>query len=135
MLETNGTADKTIRSLFRDVEQIFQYLLQRLPPDMVESISSVMMPAVVSKITTVWLDSAVPYSLKDMDEFQEVITVTKEFCASLKSLGLSGFGELQEWVDSAPRVWLSKCREAALDSVRSKLAEGAFLDPGCFFPC
>lgn len=102
---------------------------------MVESISSVMMPAVVSKITTVWLDSAVPYSLKDMDEFQEVITVTKEFCASLKSLGLSGFGELQEWVDSAPRVWLSKCREAALDSVRSKLAEGAFLDPGCFFPC
>lgn len=91
---------------------------------MVESISSLMMPAVVSKITTVWLDSAVPYSLKDMDEFQEVVAVTKEFCVSLKALGLSGFGELQEWVDSAPRVWLSKCREAALDSVRSTLAEG-----------
>jgi centromere/kinetochore protein ZW10 len=112
--------------LFVDLELIFKFLLEKLPSDLAESVSSVMMPAVVSRITTVWLDSAVPSSLK-MDEFKEVIQVAKEFCAALKALGLSGFGELQEWVDSAPRIWLSKCREAALDSIRSQLAGGTYI--------
>jgi centromere/kinetochore protein ZW10 len=124
LLQTAGTTDKTIGSLFRDLEQIFKFLRQKLPTDLVESISTVMMPEVITKVTGVWLDLAVPSSLNQMDEFQEVITVAKEFCRSLESLDLTGLGELQEWVDSAPRVWLGKCREAALDSVRSRLAEG-----------
>lgn len=124
VLQTDGAADQTIRSLFADLEQIFRFLLEKLPSDLVESISSVMMPAVTTRITTVWLDSAVPSSLKEMEEFQEVITVARQLCETLKSLQLTGFWELQEWVDSAPRVWLGKCRESALDSVRSTLAEG-----------
>lgn len=124
VLRTDGTADKTITSLFRDLEQIFRFLLEKLPADLVESISSAMMPGVTTRITNVWLDSAVPASLKEMEEFQDVILVVREFCDTLKSLRLTGFAELQEWVDSAPRVWLGKCRESALDSVRSKLAEG-----------
>lgn len=123
-LGTDGTADKTVKSLFTDLELIFRFLLENLPADLVEAISSIMMPEVTTRITTVWLDSAVPASLKEMEEFQEVITVARDFCNTLKSLHLTGLGELQEWVDSAPRVWLGKCREAALDSVRSKLAEG-----------
>ncbi|KAH8908938.1 hypothetical protein BR93DRAFT_977027 [Coniochaeta sp. PMI_546] len=124
MLQTDGTADKTIKSLFKDLELVFRFLLEKLPAELVESISSIMMPDVTTRITTVWLDSAVPASLKEMDEFQEVISAAREFCNTLKSLRLTGFGELQEWVDSAPRVWLGKCRESALDTVRSKLAEG-----------
>jgi centromere/kinetochore protein ZW10 len=124
VLQTAGTADKSINSLFKDLEQIFGYLVEKLPSALVASISSVMVPEVMTRITNVWLDSVVPSSLKDMDEFQQVITAAREFCRSLEALGLKGLGELQEWVDSAPRVWLSKCREAALDSVRSRLAEG-----------
>lgn len=124
VLKTSGTADGSIDSLFNDLEQIFGYLVEKLPSDLVASISSVMMPEVMTRISTVWLDSAVPSSLNDMDEFQRVITVARDFCRSLEALGLKGLGELQEWVDSAPRVWLSKCREAALDSVRSRLAKG-----------
>jgi centromere/kinetochore protein ZW10 len=124
VLRTNGTADKTIKSLFTDLEQILRFLLENLPADLVESISSVMMPEVTTRITHVWLDQAVPSSLREMEEFQNVIAVAREFCETLKALHLTGFGELREWVDSAPRVWLGKCRESALDSVRSKLAEG-----------
>jgi centromere/kinetochore protein ZW10 len=124
VLRTDGTTDKTIQSLFEDLEQIFTFLLEKLPSDLLESISSVMMPEVITRIITVWLDSAVPASLTEMDEFQEIIKFARDFCAALQRLGLGGFGELREWVDSAPRVWLGKCREAALDSVRSKLAQG-----------
>lgn len=83
-----------------------------------------MMPELVSRITAVWLDSAVPASLQEMDEFQDVIATAKSFCASLTRMKFTGFQELQEWVNGAPRVWLAKCRETALDTVRSRLAEG-----------
>jgi centromere/kinetochore protein ZW10 len=124
VLQTVGTADRSISSLFTDLEQIFGYLVEKLPRDLVATISSVMMPEVITRVTNVWLDSAVPSSLMDMEEFQQVIAVARDFWRSLEALGLKGLGELREWVDSAPRVWLSKCRESALDSVRSRLAEG-----------
>lgn len=83
-----------------------------------------LLPEILPKITRVWLDSAVPSSLEEMDRFQQVIAAAKEFHITLKSLGFSNLGDLQEWADSAPRVWLSKRREAALNSMRTKLSEG-----------
>jgi len=83
-----------------------------------------MMPELVSRVINVWLDSAVPASLTDMDSFEAVISDARVFCSSLAQLGYSGFSDLQDWVDSAPRIWLSKCRETALDTVRTKLSQG-----------
>ncbi|KAK3373951.1 hypothetical protein B0T24DRAFT_576679 [Lasiosphaeria ovina] len=124
LLEVRGSTDKTIESLFSDLEKVFSFLVQKLPQDIVQTVSSALVPSVVQVITRVWLDSAVPSSLQDMDKFQDVIASAKAFCGTLKSLGLSNLGGLQEWTDNAPRVWLSKCREAALDSVRTKLSQG-----------
>jgi centromere/kinetochore protein ZW10 len=123
-LELGGSSDKTFQSLFADLEQAFSFLVQRLPPDLIDTISSTLLPETIHRITSVWLDSAVPSSLQDMDRFQEVIGAAKAFCARLKALGFSNLGGLQEWADNAPKVWLAKCREAALDSVRVKLSQG-----------
>lgn len=100
------------------------YLSERLPEELVYSLSNVMMPDLIFRITGTWLDIAVPTSLSDMDEFQHVTEAVTTFCTRLQSLKFTGFEELQEWVDDAPKVWLSKCRETALDSVRTKLSQG-----------
>ncbi|KAI1753550.1 hypothetical protein F4782DRAFT_80741 [Xylaria castorea] len=119
-----GKADNTVPSLFQDLETVLEYLSERLPEGLVYSLSNVMMPDLIPHIITGWLEPLVPTSLKDMDEFQEIIDATKSFCTRLEVLGLSEFGELQEWVQNVPRVWLAKCRETALDSIRTKLSQG-----------
>jgi len=83
-----------------------------------------MVPEVTSRVIHDWLDSAVPGSLAEMDTFEAVISAAKRFCGNLASLNYTGFGELQEWVGNAPKVWLAKCRETALDTVRVKLSQG-----------
>ncbi|ETS79862.1 hypothetical protein PFICI_07391 [Pestalotiopsis fici W106-1] len=119
-----GQADRSIAALFSDLEQIMGYLSHRLPDELVQALSNVMMPDLVPRIKSVWLASVVPASLKEIDEFQAVLGTVRAFCVSLGKLNYTGYEELQDWIDSAPRVWLTKRRETALDTVRAKLADG-----------
>lgn len=124
LLRTEGRADRSIDALFADMDKVFTYFSERLPPDLIESMSALMMPEVISRIISVWLDSAVPASLKEMDHFESIMATARQFCARLTELRFAGFNELQEWVEDAPKVWLSKCRETALDTVRVRLSQG-----------
>lgn len=83
-----------------------------------------MMPDLIPHIITHWLEPVIPTSLKEMDEFQKIIDATESFYTRLEALTFSGLEELQEWVQNVPRVWLAKCRETALDSIRTKLSQG-----------
>lgn len=124
VLRAADQADKSVDALFSDMDKIFSFLSERLPPELIESISAHMMPEVASRIISVWLDSAVPASLKEMDQFESIMARAKQFCARLSGLNFTGFNELQDWVDDAPKVWLAKCRETALDTVRVRLSQG-----------
>lgn len=124
LLRTDGQADKSIDALFTDMDKIFSYFAERLPPDLIDSMSALMMPEVISRIISVWLDSAVPVSLQEMDHFEGIIATAKQFCARLAELKFAGYNELQDWVEDAPNVWLAKCRETALDTVRVRLSQG-----------
>ncbi|KAI0536599.1 hypothetical protein GGR58DRAFT_384552 [Xylaria digitata] len=119
-----GKADKKIQSLFQDLESVLGYLSERLPEELIHSLSNVMMPDLIPRIITSWLEPVVPTSINDMNEFQNAINATKSFCNRLEILKFSGFEELQEWVQNVPRVWLAKCRETALESIRTKLSLG-----------
>lgn len=124
VLRAEGKADKSIDALFADMDKVFTYFAEKLPPDLIDSISALMMPEIVSRIISLWLDSAVPASLKQMDLFESIMASAKRFCARLTELKFAGFNELQDWVEDAPKVWLAKCRETALDTVRTRLSEG-----------
>ncbi|KAK8032099.1 hypothetical protein PG990_001833 [Apiospora arundinis] len=124
ILSLQGNSDQSISSLFSDLGLVMGYFANLLPAELLQALSNVMMPVLIPRIISSWLDSAVPATLKDMDKFQEVIASVRSFCQSLKDLKYDGFAELQDWVDNAPRVWLSKCRENALDSVRNNMGNG-----------
>jgi centromere/kinetochore protein ZW10 len=59
-----------------------------------------------------------------MDDFQSLIDSVDGFCQSLSSLGYSHIDALQQWVKNAPMTWLGRCRETALDEIRTSLAKG-----------
>jgi centromere/kinetochore protein ZW10 len=130
MLEVQGTAGESIDDLFADLQVVVEFLAKRLPPDLLIYLSPIMMSDVIPRLRDTWLDAAVPSSLQDIDRFQDVIRSAEKFCASLEESGFSGFSELKEWVGNAPSIWLAKCRETALDSVRSKLSQGRYLFHG-----
>lgn len=124
MLETQGTAGETIDDLFADLQVVVEFLAKRLPPDLLVYLSPIMMSDVIPRLRDTWLDAAVPSSLQDIGRFQDVIRSAEKFCTSLEENGFSGFTELKEWVGNAPSIWLAKCRETALDAVRTRLAQG-----------
>jgi protein transport protein DSL1/ZW10 len=123
-LVLSGAADTSIPQLFQDLGTVLEYLSERLPEELVYSLSNVMMPDLIPRIISDWLEPAVPTSLEDMDEFQNIIDATRFFCGRLKKFKYSSFDDLQEWVQNLPRVWLAKCRETALDSIRTTLSQG-----------
>ncbi|KAJ0372325.1 hypothetical protein COL154_000048 [Colletotrichum chrysophilum] len=124
VVELNGEAGRTIDELFTDLRKLVEFLAARLTPDLLMFFSPIMMSDLIPRLVKVWLDGAVPATLKDIDRFQAVIQSARGFCEVLEENGFTGFTELKEWVGSAPSIWLAKCRETALDSVRNQLSNG-----------
>lgn len=85
-----------------------------------------MMGDVTTRIVKVWLDAAIIPALKDVHRFENIVDSAMNFCSVLSDLGFSGYDELKDWVSNAPMMWLAKCRETALDSVRTRLSGGEY---------
>ncbi|KAH7318194.1 hypothetical protein B0I35DRAFT_478725 [Stachybotrys elegans] len=124
VLELAGEADNSESSLLTDLEKIFTFIARKLPPDLLEPLCNFMMSDVISRLIDKWLNPSVPSSLVDMDKFQDMIRRASHFCGALEKSGYTGCDELRQWVDKAPKIWSGKCRETALDTVRTRLAGG-----------
>ncbi|UPK93372.1 hypothetical protein LCI18_004307 [Fusarium solani-melongenae] len=124
ILKLSGDASRSVEALLTDLETVFTFLSQKLPSDLLPSLGNFMMADVIPKLIGEWLDAAVPSSLAEMDRFQAMIKRARGFCETLTRSGYTGFTDLQNWVENAPSIWLGKCRETTLDSVRSKLLNG-----------
>lgn len=88
------------------------------------------MPVLTSRILEDWLDTAVPPSLADMVDYQKAIAQVDEFAAKLDSMKWPGADSLHDWVSNAPKIWLNKRREAALDWTRNQLSLGIGIPQG-----
>lgn len=103
---------------------MIRFLSESLPADFAQPLSSVLMPKLTTLIRETWLDSAVPVSLDRMTEFRNAIALVHEFAEKITSLGWGGADNLNDWVESSPRLWVAKRRETALDSTRRQLSKG-----------
>lgn len=123
-LEMSSTTDNSVESLITDLTTMFTFLSSKLPQDLLQILTGLIMADTIPKLVHRWLTAEVPASLKDMDHFQNLIQSASQFCGTLESQGYSGFDELTNWVTKAPMTWLGKCRDTALDNVRAKLTGG-----------
>jgi len=116
--------DTDIRVLFQDIDSIIDYLSTRLPPNIAVPLSEILMPSLVSRLVSNWLLSSVPSSLDGMRDFQEILALVLHLADVVDSVGWQGKADLLDWVDQAPRVWLTKRRETSLEKVRTLLSKG-----------
>jgi len=82
------------------------------------------MADLVVQIKEAWLDHAVPASLDYMDNYTTCLEQVRSFSDALKTLEWPGADTFDDWVHSAPKIWLNKRREDALDQVRNGLSGG-----------
>jgi centromere/kinetochore protein ZW10 len=122
-----------------DLEAIVEMLTNNLPAVFISPLAEVMMPALSTRITEHWLEKGVPSSLDSMVEYQKTLLQVSNFADKLAALEWPGVGIFNEWVSNAPKIWLNKRRETALDWARNHLALGTlpaftFLFSCCFIP-
>lgn len=86
-----------------------------------------MMPTLSARVTEHWLEKSVPCSLDSMVEYQKTLHQVSNFADRLATLNWPGFGLFNDWVSNAPKIWLNKRRETALDWSRNHLALGTFV--------
>ncbi|KAL2889347.1 Is centromere binding protein at prophase [Ceratocystis lukuohia] len=120
----NGETDNSAVALLTDLGEFFKFLSQKLPSDALEILCSKFVADLIKNLIDNWLVPAVPPSVQDIGQFDDIIHHTKVLCEVLSMNGISDFDVLSQWVRDASGVWLAKCRETTLDSVRFKLTSG-----------
>lgn len=116
--------DRTLKGLFVDLERAITYLSEHLPLEISMSLSTLIMPKLIPRIKSIWLNTAVPTSLLEMHEFRKVLALVHEFAEILDKHKWAGGEEFKDWVSSAPKLWLTKRKEQCLDETRISISNG-----------
>ncbi|TVY34374.1 Centromere/kinetochore protein-like protein [Lachnellula occidentalis] len=117
-------ADNNIKELFRELENVIRFLIANLTPELVTSLSDVMMPTLSARVKDLWLDTAVPASLDDIENYQKALIQVQEFANTLEVLGWPDSHSFHRWVEDAHKNWLNKKKETVLDWTRNELSLG-----------
>ncbi|KAI9845132.1 MAG: hypothetical protein M1838_001860 [Thelocarpon superellum] len=121
---TTDGANSGLGPLFHDLGSMVDFLSTNLPPSIALPLSQTLMSSVSTRLITFWLTPGLPSSLAEMPTFREVLSMVETFIERIDSLGWKGTEGLKDWVQSTPRVWLTKRRETSLELVRTMLKQG-----------
>ena len=111
-------------ALFRDLRTILDFLATRLPPTISVPLSLSLIPALTTRMEEAWLEPAIPLTMSETALFQEILGNVAELADRIDTLGWRGSEGLREWIQNAPRAWLTKRREAVLGEVRNLVFVG-----------
>lgn len=120
-------ADSKIKTLFIELEDVIRFLIKNLTPELVKSLSDAMMPTLSKRVKELWLDTAVPASLAEIEHYQKALVQVSEFASTLDNLNWPHTHGFHRWVEDAHKNWLNKKRETVLDWTRSQLSLGKLL--------
>ncbi|CUS13100.1 unnamed protein product [Tuber aestivum] len=120
---SGNTSDLSAARMFNDLRQIITFFNRNLPSGIAPVFSRIFIPNLTTRLMSS-LSSSVPSSLDDLPKFEALLKETREFENFLHQISWTKETELREWTERAPKVWLSKRREASLDKARQVLSHG-----------
>lgn len=107
-----------------DIWTALDFLSTNLPKSVCEPLSQKLLPSLFETLTYTWLDQTVPVQIEQMPVFQQILDRVTRLAEQIDALNWSSTALLKDWVQNAPRTWLSKRRETALGAARSLLFSG-----------
>ena len=114
--------EKNVHNVLDSISSALDYLQWNLPESIEAAIASAIIPGLVSTLVTEWLSPCVPLELADMPELEALQTRVSTLAKKLSTSAWPGSQGLLDWVELAPRTWLTRRRMASLDRVRNALA-------------
>lgn len=121
---TGRSNDLSANHMFTDLRLIFNFLNSNLPKSVTITLSRILVPSLITRLRTTTLSQSIPSSLDDLPEFEALLEGVRKFEDFLQEIHWTEETELREWVDRAPKVWLSKKTETCLDRLRKIVAHG-----------
>ena len=94
------------------------YLHDRLPQELVRPVTGTVIPGIVSKLILEWLNPAIPTDLSGLDDYDAMRAEVSSFAQAIDSFGWPGAAQLAQWLEQAPRTWITKRKGETLDAVR-----------------
>jgi centromere/kinetochore protein ZW10 len=107
-----------------DIWIALDFLSTHLPKSICGPLSQKLLPSLFETLTFSWLDQTVPVQIEQMPVFQQILDRVSKLAEQIDALSWSSTTLLKDWVQNAPRTWLSKRRETALGAARSLLFSG-----------
>ncbi|KAI7270754.1 hypothetical protein KC345_g7361 [Hortaea werneckii] len=124
LLCSGPSGDLSYKSLFHDLETMIDFLARELPSSISLPLSDSLVVALANRLEEQWLEPAVPLDVNGMPGFQETLGDVQHLADTVEKNGWHGAKQLRDWVQSAPRTWLTKRREAVLGDVRNLVFVG-----------
>ena len=116
--------DDHAATIFSDLKTIIKFLVDKLPGDICIPLSRSLMPSLTSRLDAYWLEPSIPLEMSQMSFFQTTLNEVQDFVQFLDECKWENAVELHEWVNNAPRSWLTKRRETLLGDVRNLVFSG-----------
>ena len=117
-------SDLSSSLLFQDLRLLVDFISSRVPPSIGQALSHYLIPSLTSRLESQWLDPAIPVSISQVADFETLLASVTDLADHIESLSWNGTEGLREWVQNAPRAWLTKRREVVLGEVRNLVFTG-----------
>jgi protein transport protein DSL1/ZW10 len=113
---TDGRKDA--QKVLECLSSVFVFLYTQFPTRLGSVIGKLISEEVVGMLIREWLTPAIPLSLSDLRQSENMQTSVRDLADLVFSYQWHGHKELKDWLEGLPRIWLEKRRNSALDAVR-----------------
>jgi centromere/kinetochore protein ZW10 len=122
VISATGRAEEhDLATLAEDVQQLIIYLQHQLPDAASRILLDRLLPSLLVQLVNEQLDPSVPVAVDELVVYGSSMEHIHDLAMFIENKGLEipSDGDLSEWVERLPQNWLSRRREAALNSLRT----------------